>query len=60
MIIRWNFTISRLNLLLLEGEVDDDVSCQLDNDELSDWIVNVDSSKGILFVSNRLIILLLW
>lgn len=51
----WNFTVSQLHLSLLEGEKgeEEDISCQLDNEEL-EWIIHVDSSKGYLFVSDSL------
>ncbi len=53
---RWNFTVSRLQLSLLEGEGgydQEDVSCQVDGTGASDWVFNADSTNGILFVSNR-------
>ena len=47
--------MSKLQLLLVEGERgnEEDVSCQLDEGNASDWVINVDASKGTLFVSNR-------
>ena len=51
---RWNFTVSQLELLLIEGEGEEegDFSCQLERDR-DEWSIHVSDTSNILYLSDR-------